>query len=101
MDKMKSDPALAMLMPGAEINDSNIIRFIFTCKTLSDGSEKAVSVRCRISASGEVSVCNYEVAGDPAPGMELDAAMLFPDDTGMDDETDAACYLANLRGRMQ
>lgn len=101
MDKMKADPAFAKLLPDAEIYDPNIIRFIFTCKTLSDGSEKAVSVRCRVSASGEVSVCDYEVAGDPAPGMEQDAAMLFPDDTGMDDETGSACYLANLRGRMQ
>ncbi|HET7215928.1 MAG TPA: hypothetical protein VFL79_20220 [Terriglobia bacterium] len=98
---MKSGPALAMLMPGAEINDSNIITFMFTCKALSDGSEKAVSVRCRISAGGEVSVCDYEVAADPAPGMEQDSAMLFPDDSGMDDEADAPFYLANFRGRTQ
>lgn len=101
MDKMKADPALAMLMPEAEIYDPNIIRFIFTCKTLSDGSEKAVSVRCRISADGEVSVCDYEVAAAPAPGMEQDAAILFPDDSGMDDEADAAHYLAEFRSRAQ
>jgi hypothetical protein len=99
MVKIRMDPAFTMLLPEAEIYDPNVIRFIFTCKALSDGSQKTLSVCCKITASGEVSVCDYEVGGGPLPGLDQDAAMLFPDDSGMDDDTDEACYLADFGSR--
>lgn len=90
-----------MLLPGAEIFTRNVISFIFTCKALSDGSQKTIAVRSRITADGEVYVYDYKVTGQPVPGMNQDTAMLFPDDTSINDDTEQTCYLADFESRAQ
>jgi hypothetical protein len=101
MAKIKVDPAFAMLLPAAEIHDRNVIRFIFTCKALSDGTQKTISVRIRIAANGEVNVCDYEVTGGPIPSMDQGNSTLFPDNSSMDEDAVETYYLANFGSRTQ
>lgn len=77
----------------------DIVSFIFTCKALSDGTQKTILVHLEITANGDVSVCDYEVTGGPVPGMDEDMAMHFPDNSSMDEETVETYDLANFGGR--
>ena len=77
MVKIDLAPALTLLLPGAEDYAGDVFKLIFTCKTFSDSTQKSISVRVKITASGEVNMCGYEVIGGQVRGMDQDTAETY------------------------
>ena len=83
MAKRMLTRASTQLLAGAEATARNGITFAFTCKTLSDGSPATVYANVRITNSGDVNVCDYEVRRGETPDMDEEASVQFSDsDTG-------------------
>lgn len=101
MAKRMTAPASTMHLAGAEVKARNGLKFAFTCKALSDGSPRTIYVSVRITANGEASVCDFEERRELPPGMDQDAAMLFPDSDGVDESTLEGYCLADFVSRTQ
>jgi hypothetical protein len=69
MVKINLAPAMALLLPGAEDYAGRVFKLIFRCEAFSDGTQRSISVRVKITAGGEVNMCDYEVIGGQVRGI--------------------------------
>lgn len=93
-------PASALALAGAETTTRNGLTFAFTCKSLSDGTPTTIYANVRITNSGEVTVCDYEVRRGQNPGTDQEAVGLYPDDD-MDGSALEGYCLADFVSRTQ
>jgi hypothetical protein len=77
MVKINVAPALTPLFPRAEGYAGDIFKLIFTCEAFSDGTQKSISVRVKITDSGKLNVCDCEVKGGQVRGMDQDTAETY------------------------
>jgi hypothetical protein len=80
MAKKTLVPGSTLLPPGADVYSRKALKFVFTCETFSDRSQKTIFASVRITNNGEVNVCDYEVIKGEFPCMDQDTAMLFQGD---------------------
>ena len=73
-------PGSTLLLPGADVYSRKALKFVFTCETFSDGSQRTIFASVRITNNGELNVGDYEVIEGEIPCMDQDTAMLFQDD---------------------
>src|SRR5215472_17588593 len=62
--------ASTLILAGAKATTRNGLTFAFTCETLSDGTPTTIYANVRITDSGDVNVCDYEVCRAQIPGMD-------------------------------
>jgi hypothetical protein len=101
MAKTMLAPGSIMHLSGAEGYARNVIKFIFTCRAYSDGTQKAIYASVKIATNGDVNVCDFEVIRDQIPGMEQGTAMLFSDSESVDESTVEGYCLANFDSHIQ